>query len=367
MEIEYRWFTLEQSQSFSQKNDPSGEIKTTLNNAARCAQNTTPSDYISLLALSNNVVAGRISFTYGHISTPDMSIRVAAASDLYTNSDFRGHGIGTTLISKSLEIGIPCFYTGISGQAMPLYKRLGFSFIDQSPIYQMPITPRAILREWRNRVGRITKTEQEPFQPAKVLNKTLGVRRAAFKQAAKSTYTILQNDIACSATSELMELRHKRFQVPWDKTEMIKAANGESSKFKLLAFKDTAEKNNSAHFATAYKKIESIRLPRTAKQLPLCIGVVNEIYPPPTTIKIAIDILCALTANAKTMGFDNLSFCAMTPILEDACQTMGLNTYHSKSIAIQPANMEEDQAKAILESKNWWCRVMNEDYIEEAK
>ena len=358
MEIEYRWFTMAQSQSFSPKDDPSGEIKTTLNNAARCAQNATPNDYISLLALSNNFVAGRISFTYGHISTPDMSIRVAAASDLYTNSDFRGHGIGTMLISKSLEIGIPCFYTGISGQAMPLYKRLGFSFIDQSPIYQMPITPRAILREWRNRVGRITETEQEPFQAAKVLNKTLRVRKAAIKQAAKSTNTIQQKDIACSITGELMKRRHNRFQVPWDKTEMLKAANGENSKFKLLVFKDTVEKNNSAHFATAYKKIESIRLPRTSKKLPLCIGVVNEIYPPPTTIKIAIDILCILTANAKTMGFDNLSFCAMTPILEDACQTMGLNTYHSKSIAIQPVNMEESLTKSVLAPKNWWSIVI---------
>lgn len=367
MEIEYQWFTVEQSQSLFLKANLSSEIEETLKNAIQFTQNTIASDPIALLALSGNSVAGRISFTYGYISTPTNVIRVAAASDLYTNTEFRGHGIGSTLIVKSLEVGIPCFYTGISDQAMPLYERLGFSFIDQSPIFQMPITVKGILREYRNRLGRLTKVDKQSFQSVSALHKTLSIRRTALKRASKPTLTILQQDSAPLTTDYLMKIRNKQFQVPWNKSEMIKASNGKSSKFKLLVFKHTTEKEKTAHFVTVYTKIEKVRLPRTSRQLDLINGIVNEIPPPPTTLTTAIDILCILTANAGAMGFDNLSFCAMTPILENACQAMGLNTYHRKSISIKPIDMEESLTEAILKPENWWCRAMNENFIEEAR
>lgn len=367
MEIEYQWFTVEQSQSLFLKPSLSSEIVQTLKTSIKCAKNTIASDPISLLALSGNSVAGHISFTYGHVSTPEKTIRVAAASNLYTCTEFRGHGIGSALIEKSLEIGIPCFYTGISAQAMPLYKRLGFSFVDQSPIFQMPIGVKGILREWRNRLGSLNKADQQSFNGVSVFHKILSVRRAALRKAATSTLITLQEDSASLAINDLMKIRNNHFQVPWDKVEMIKASSGKSSKFKLLVFNNTHAKDKAAHFVTVYKKIDQVRLPRTSKQLDLVNGLVNEIYPPPTTLATAVDILCILTANARAMGFDNLSFCAMNSILENACQAMGLNAYHHKSIAIKPIGMEEDLAISILKPDNWWCRAMDEDFIEEAR
>jgi len=367
MKIEYRWFTAEQSQSLLSKGDLSSEIEKMLRKALKSAQNELASDFIALLALSGKDVAGSILFTYGHISTPDEIIRVAAGQALYTNPEFRGLGVATTLISKSLEIGIPCFYTGISAQAMPLYERLGFSFIDQSPIYQMPISSKGILREWRNRLGRINNAEQKPFKAVTVLNEILEIKNAALKKAPVSNLTALKADLACSTTDELMKTRHSQFQVPWNRDSMINAANGDSSKFRLLVLKNTSTAGQSAHFITIYKKVDHVRLPLTSRQLDLINGLVNEIYPPPETDEIAIDILSTLATNARAWGFDNLAFCAMTPSLEDACQSMGLNSYHCKVIAIQPIGMGEGLATSILKSENWWCRAITEDYLEEAK
>ena len=367
MEIEYRWFSVAQSQSLINDKDLSPEIKDILQTALKSAKNTTPNDLIALLALNDKTIAGRILFTYGHISTPASNIRIAAAQKLLTNSGFRGQGIGSNLISKSLEIGMPCFYSGISNQAIQLYTRLGFSFIDQSPIYQMPIGTKGILREWRNRLGRASTTRRIKFQSIRALRETLSTRKAALKIAAASTLTILNKGLACSATKELMGHRHNYFQVPWNKAEMVKSANNENSKFKLLVFRNTCTTQLPSHFVNVYKKTDHVRLPRSSKKLEFMNGIVNEIYPPPTTLEVAIDILSTLTDNAKAMGFDNLSIYAMTPVIENACQAMGLNTYHRKSIAFQPANMKDDLTTLVLKPKNWWCRAVNEDYIEEAK
>ena len=366
MEIEYIYFTVDQCKEFLLKNDPSSELGEALTKALESANNTISGDLIAILALSDGIVAGRMFMTYGHISTPEKKIRVALGQAFYTKPEFRGRGIGTVLTSKYFEITSPKLRSGTSNQGLRVLKKFPHSFIDQSPIYQMPVGSKGILREWRNRMGRISKPKQDLFHPIRVLNKTRKTRATAIKKSSTSDFVILKSDMAISTTTELMKVRYRHFQVPWDKSSMTKAASGDVSKFRLVVFEKTVENVKTAHFVTIYKKVEHVRVPGTSRQLDLLNGLVNEIYPPPETLETAIEILGILTTKSKDWGFDNLAFCAMTPILVDACQSMGLNTYHCKRVGFEPGEMEDTMAKSIVLEENWWCRAVTEDFVEEA-
>jgi hypothetical protein len=56
----------------------------------------------------------------------------------------------------------------------------------------------------------------------------------------------------------------------------------------------------------------------------------------------------------------------MTADLRSACDQLGLNSSASKSVAIQPLGVSEALAAEMARPENWWCRVANEEQLEEA-
>ena len=56
----------------------------------------------------------------------------------------------------------------------------------------------------------------------------------------------------------------------------------------------------------------------------------------------------------------------MTDALLSACDQLGLNSSASKSVAIQALGVSEALAAEMVRPENWWCRLANEDQLEEA-
>ncbi|RLA40598.1 MAG: hypothetical protein DRR42_25685 [Gammaproteobacteria bacterium] len=365
MEIEYRWFTVDQSRALVSKAN-NGSLSSILKKALNSAQNACSNDVIALLALDGETVAGRIFFTYGHFSSASGNIRIAAAQALFTTTEYRGRGIASTFASKCNEMNVPCFHSGLSHRSLRLFEKLGFYFIDRSPVYQIPIHSKGILKEWRNRLDRLNAEDRKLSNVARILSQVLKARRAVLKKNA-SEFFCLPPSLSCLAIEQLMETRYKPFQIPWDKDLVLGAVKGNNSRLRVLALKNKSKTSEEIFFITIYNEVRQVRLPGGAKKVTFMNGLVNEIYPPPPTKKVAISLLRSVTVMAKIWGFDNLSVCAMTLGLEEACQSLGLNYYGRKSLAIQPNGLNKDLADKVKEPENWWCRAFNEDMVEEAK
>lgn len=357
--IDYCWFTAQQCDEFhgDKKNH---ELARLLARARRASINCNLDDFVCLLAIDKSNVAGRILFTYGHITHNQKLIRVAAAQDLFTNPQYRGQGIGASLITKSLEIGMPCIYSGISAAAMPLYKKLGFSFIDRSPIYQFPIGFSAILKEWRGKIY-----SQEKPNKLHALRTTLQSRSSTLAKGIE--WLPLDSETAKEEVNSLLQCNIRPFQIPWNPELLLAGFKGENTKLHPMVLEHTSvHGGKKRHMISIYRKTAHVRLPFTSRNIAFSDGHLTEIYPPPSDTNTALDLIGAAINEAKKASFRNLSIYAMTDSLQAACESLALSSYHRKSVAIQPTGMSTVVAEEMLNPENWWCRVRNEDQIEEA-
>jgi len=99
--IDYRWFRADEIAALG-SGTFAPQVLDLVRKALADAKNWKPADAIVLVALDRDKLAGHVKFTYGHVAKLGEKLRVAAAQDLFTSPDYRGRGIGSTLIQKSL-------------------------------------------------------------------------------------------------------------------------------------------------------------------------------------------------------------------------------------------------------------------------
>lgn len=364
--IDYRWFRPQEIEK-PDVPDRHRELQTLLARALQECRNWKPGDRVILVALDDGRPAGHVKFTYGQITRLGEKMRVAAAQDLFTDPRYRGQGIGSALISKSLEIGMPCLYSGISGQAMPLYKKLGFSFIDCAPVYQLPLSLLAFIREWRTW---LYKLEREPGTQSqkgalRALQMTLRSRRTLHNPAA-TAWIRLDTREACEELGKLSKTHSRMFQVPWATGLVLSALKGDLRHMHAAVFEKAGSGGRVRHLVTIYRQRATLRIPLTLRQIELADGHLNEIYPPIGDLDSALGILRAVAQYGRRIRLDNLSIYAMTEELQSACERLGLASSASKSVAIQPLGVPNALAAEMVRPENWWCRMANEEQLEEA-
>ena len=363
--ISYRWFRAQEIDNATVPSRPP-ELQALLSRALKESRNWRSDDPVILVAIDGERPAGHVKFTYGHIARLGTKMRAAAAQDLFTHPDYRGQGIGSALISKSLEIGMPCLYSGISGQAMPLYKKLGFSFIDCAPVDQLPLTLLAYLREWRTWLYRVENdADRREKRALRALQKTLRCGRN-LRMRAGTEWTALDPTQSCEELRSLAKIHSRMFQVPWSIDLLSSALKGEAPHLHAAVFAKNGPAGRVRHLVTIYRQRASVRIPMTQRHADLADGHLNEIYPPAADVESALGVLRAAARYGKNIGLDNLSVHAMTDELRSACEQIGLASSAAKSVAIQPLGMPDALAAEMVRPENWWCRMANEEQLEEA-
>lgn len=342
----------------------SDDIIEILAQALRCAPTARPEDPILFLASIDGKMAGRMMITYGHISDNGQVLRVAAAQDHYTDPQFRGQGIGTKLIKKCLDLPLPCMWGGISGQARPLYDHLGFSFIDESPMYRLPLNAAGILHEWRNELYSVAPNRPEKKTASGAMRTVWASQKKAL-HSPTDAWRPIEYTKALLIAKRLAELRYRRFQVPWNLELISSELKGERPQHNAVVLR-CEEKPGAERLITVKRRTADARFPMTRLRLPFADGHVNEIYPPIDDKSDALGIIKALSVQAKQWSYGNLSIYGMTAAVREACADIGLFPRGAKSVAIMPMGLDEQLAAAIRDPGNWWCRALNENDLEEA-
>jgi GNAT superfamily N-acetyltransferase len=361
--VEHQWFTRQNIEAVVATRSTTAQ-SANLAQALMSAPTAGPDDRIALIARlgGDKVLASWIWFIYGHISNGGRLVRVAAVQNHHTRPEFRGLGIGTHLIRESLNVGLPCIYSGMSDIAPPLYKKQGISFLDESPIYRLPTSLRGVLRNWR-----------DGYYEARVKGRstlawTVKSLLPAGSHMRTGTYHRLLPG-GCDAIARFKHLaayRHRRFQVPWNLDLYASAMHGNVKDLDVVVLEDTRQGKRDARFTSIYSRRTEVRLPGSDKTVPFVDGHINEICPPIDNADTARGIIGALAMRARTRSLDGLSIHATTPALQEACAALALRCRGQRTFAMKPvAGPDERLSQDTAIRENWWFRAMNENQLEE--
>ena len=99
-------------------------------------------------------IVGKMLLRYASIPYDGGILRLALGQDMLVSSDYRGRGIGTALITKSLDVPAPTIHSGLSSLSKPLFEKFALPSIDRSQSYQLALSWKGFLRQSRDRAGK---------------------------------------------------------------------------------------------------------------------------------------------------------------------------------------------------------------------
>lgn len=360
---QYEWFTkLAALQHLSAKGEDA--LSRNLAGALRSSPNALDDDPIVLIAFENQEIAGWIRFTYGYVSDQGVLVRIAAAQNLFTDQRFRGAGIGTTLIKQSLQVPLPCIYSGISAAAMPLYEKLGFSFIHRWPVFRLPLSTSSAIRTLRDiRAQQEKDGKQGWFPPVRAL--------VSAKQSVSRTdsnhWQVLEPEDALRAFEALATTKSARFQFPWNRRIVFESLKRTNDAHLALVLENKRTGRGEKYFVSLYCREADVRIPFTDKKITFSDAHLNEIYPPLTDSLVARELVAAVARQASSSGIGCLSIYGHTRALVEACESLKIHEQGKSSFAIRARTSDVAFNAAIENPANWWCRALNEDQFEEAR
>lgn len=360
---QYEWFTkLSALQHLSAKSEDA--LSRNLAGALRSSPNALNDDPIVLIAFENKEIAGWIRFTYGYVSDQGVLVRIAAAQNLFTDQRFRGMGIGTALIKQSLELPLPCIYSGISAAAMPLYEKLGFSFIHRWPVFRLPLSTSSAIRALRDIRAQQEKDGKRGWlTPIRAL---VATKRCVWRTDSNH-WQVMEPEDALRAFEALAKTKSARFQFPWNRGVVFESLKLTDNAHAAFVLENKRAGTGEKYYVSLYCRQADARVPFTDRKMTFSDAHLNEIYPPLTDSLVARELIAAVAKKASSIGIGCLSIYGHTTALTDACEGLEIHEQGKSSFAIRARTTEMDFNTAIEDPDYWWCRALNEDQLEEAR
>lgn len=355
--IELKWLTVAAAKSMlSAVTSP--YPRDVLKSALASAPTAREDEHVALFALYEGRLAGWMWFTYGIFSDNGVAVRAAAAQNLYTIENYRGLGVGTSLIDASCRCPMYCVYSGISAAAMPLYLKLGFSFFDEWPIYRLPLGGWGVVRNWRSDYY---EGKNGISGALRALRRVRGERERVIRERSAG-WVSLDGEKVADTLCEIARYRHRRFQVPWNLDAVDAAARGHDESMYAFVLENSG---GERRYASIYVREEEVRIPLTGRRVAFRDGHLNEIYPPVEDAGTARALVAELARLARARGLGCLSIYASTPALEEVLTAWGLRRQQRRILTVKPPVLDPQRPAPVQLAENWWCRALNEEQVEE--
>jgi hypothetical protein len=353
---EYVWVTADEAKKRIGRGDETLPVDL-LKKALLASPNVENHEQLAVFATEGEKVAGWMWFTYGYFADEKKLVRIASAQNHWTSEEFRGRGIGTGLVKETLKLPMYSVFSGPSGQGLPIHRKLGINFLDEWPIYRIPLLWAGKLRNWRAQIYD-EKSQRTPVQAYIDVERS----RAQVLRGVRQGWEALAADDVCDGVAVLAKLRQKRFQFPWNCEAIWRAARCENDGMRTYLFRNPDGKK---FFVSVYLREECVRLPLTQKCVRLKEGHVNEIFPPIESESDAAAIVAILGRRSLEEGVDSLALYGSTSAIIAAMDRAGVPRIGARMVAIIPPRAEDAGTDAASLAKNWWCRVLNEEQVEE--
>lgn len=350
--------------TYNPEEHPYGNLR--LESAARVRGD----EAVAIVALDRSVIVGKILLRYASIPFEEGILRLALGQDMLVSPDYRGRGIGTALIEKSLEVEAPTIHSGLSGLSRPLFEKFALPSIDRSQAYQLPLSWKGFLRAVRDS-GALARESRSGFSaPGQLVHdsRTWRSQLHRTRSLASSMSRPLCETDALAALSEILSPRVRRFQIPWNLTKLRAGLANVDSDFCAIVTDVTTASKSQRFLITAYRYPRKIRLPFTKTQRPLDEWRVNEIYPPVVDSSLGQVAVASIATRLAQRGADVMEIFCHTAELELACADLGLRKSLTKSmLLVPPRSYKPELACLICNPNEWWCRAMNEEQFEESQ
>lgn len=325
---------------------------------------------VAVVAVDGEEIVGKMLLRYASIPYDGGILRLALGQDMLVSPDYRGRGIGTALIRKSLEVQAPTIHSGLSSLSKPLFEKFAFPSIDRSQAYQLALSWKGFLRQSRDRAGKRQGTAARVAEAGDAVRGYLSWRDLLHRTRALATSTtrILPSSDAIFALPELLSERVRRFQIPWNLTKLRAGLTNTDPDLCAVVAEVGVGGSRRLVLATAYRYPRQIRIPFTQAQRPLEEWRVNEFYPPVTDPSLGQAAIAAIAARLAERGADVIEVFCHTGGLESACIALGLRKSITKSMLLVPQQgVAAELARAACDPEQWWCRALNEEQFEESQ
>lgn len=325
---------------------------------------------VAVVAFDGEEIVGKMLLRYASIPYDGGVLRLALGQDMLVSPDYRGRGIGTALITKSLEVQAPTIHSGLSSLSKPLFEKFALPSIDRSQAYQLALSWKGFLRQSRDRAGEGNGMAARVAEAGDAVRGYLSWRDLLHRTRALATSAtrILPSSDAIAALPELLSKRVRRFQIPWNLTKLRSGLTNTDPDLRAIVAEVGVGGSRRLVLATAYRYPRQIRIPFTQAQRPLEEWRVNEIYPPVTDPSLGQAAIAAIAARLAERGADVIEVFCHTGGLESACIALGLRRSITKSMLLVPQQgVAAELTRAVCDPEQWWCRALNEEQFEESQ
>ena len=319
---------------------------------------------VGVFAIDGDRVIGTNFFHYCPISVNGELIECIVSNNLFVAPEYRPKGIGSFLKMHVLRLGLPQISSGVSPQMQKVYDAWSaYTKVDASPVYAMPVSAFGILRVARIANERDASASGRFALALAIMKRYLSVR--AFSKGALIDYESLATDQALKSVEGILKSERYPIQVPWNRRMIERALRGEDSRAHAWVIEVQSTSGTPVrHFVSGYLRAMQVRgLGRGEKEIEEFH--LTEIFPPVRDKEVARACLALTIENARCLGVAIVQVYAMTEALDDACTEARLDSFFKKRVYIAPNTKEERYDRFLRTPSNWWCRIRNEDQLEE--
>jgi hypothetical protein len=320
---------------------------------------------VGIFAIENDAVIGTNFFYFCPLAVNGKIVECVVSNNLFVAPEYRPKGIGTFLKMYVLKLGYPQISSGVSPSMQKVYDAWSaYTKIDASPVYAIPVTPFGLLR-----VARMASEKNASVRKGRLEVLTKAMRRGLAVLSARkagNAHITLQHP---RRAEELMDqvLRSERYpiQVPWNRDVVTRALRGENTR--VHAWMASIKDENGIeviHLISGYLRPMQVRgigtEQRRIQELHL-----TEIFPPVRSESIARACLSIVVKRAAALGASIIQVYAMTSALQAVCDAAGFDSFFKKRVYVAPNTKDKTIDAFFRNPDNWWCRIRNEDQLEE--
>jgi hypothetical protein len=176
--------------------------------------------------------------------------------------------------------------------------------------------------------------------------------------------TVLPVEAAIESLNAILDLNYRPVQIPWNKSHITKGLQGDAKNYDSWIISINDKGSGSLHLVTVYSRIQQVRLIKDI-EVQLNHALLTEVFPPLTDSAATIGLIRKLSQLVMNRGYDSLQICAMNDALQQACNSLGLDSHLSKSMSVAVNDLAPELVNTVNDPSNWWCRAFNEEQLKE--